>query len=86
MLSFRDSPNYEAPADASGDNEYRVTVQASDGDQIGQTGYFKVTVNVTDREETGKVTWNGRLLMAAAASLLPFLMVWCCVGSSLERC
>ena len=55
VLSFRTSPNYEAPADDGPDNEYRVTVQASDGNQIG---YFKVTVNVTDREETGKVTWS----------------------------
>ena len=55
VLSFRTSPNYEAPADDDADNEYRVTVQASDGDQ---TGYFEVYVNVTDEEETGKVTWS----------------------------
>ena len=30
-------------------------MQASDGDQ---TGYFEVTVNVTDEEETGEVTWS----------------------------
>ena len=52
VLSFMDSPNYEAPADTN--NEYRVTVQASDGEQIS---YFEVYVNVTDTEETGKVTW-----------------------------
>ena len=55
VLSFKDSPNYEAPADAGEGNEYRVTVQASDGDQ---TGYFAVYVNVTDEEETGKITWS----------------------------
>ena len=55
VLSFMTSPNYEAPADDDTDNEYRVTVQASDGTQ---TGYFEVTVNVTDEEETGKVTWS----------------------------
>ena len=55
VLSFKDSPNYEAPVDDGTDNEYRVTVQASDGDQ---TGYFEVYVNVTDEEETGKVTWS----------------------------
>ena len=54
VLIFRTSPNYEAPP-AGGDNEYRVTVQASDGNQIG---YFEVYVNVTDEEETGKVTWT----------------------------
>ena len=55
VLSFMDSPDYEAPADGDTDNEYRVTVQASDGDQ---TSYFEVYVNVTDEEETGKVTWS----------------------------
>jgi hypothetical protein len=55
VLSFKDSPDSEAPADDGEGNEYRVTVQASDGTQ---SGYFKVTVDVTDREETGKVTWD----------------------------
>ena len=54
VLIFRTSPNYEDPEDDGENNEYRVTVQASDGDQ---TGYFEVYVNVTDEEETGKVTW-----------------------------
>ena len=54
VLRFKDSPNYEDPADDGTGNEYRVTVQVSDGNQIA---YFKVTVNVTDKEETGKVTW-----------------------------
>ena len=82
VLSFMDSPNYEDPKlTLAQDNEYRVTVQASDGNQ---TGYFEVTVNVTDREETGEVTWSRRLLMAVMAS--PFLRVWCCASSNLERC
>ena len=51
------------------------TVQASDGNQ---TGYFKVTVNVTDREETGKVTWSVTPTGVKRPSLG-------CVGSSLER-
>ena len=55
VLSFVTSPNYEAPADEGGNNEYRVTVQASDGDNVN---YFEVYVDVTDVEETGKVTWH----------------------------
>ena len=51
VLSFGTSPSYEP----RGDDDYRVTVQASDGNQIG---YFKVTVDVTDKEETGKATWS----------------------------
>ena len=54
VLRFKSSPNYEVPGDSDGDRMYRVTVQVSDGNQIG---YFEVTVNVTEEEETGKVTW-----------------------------
>ena len=53
VLSFKSPRSYEADS-LSDDQEYKVTVQVSDGNQIG---YFKVTVNVTDVEETGKVTW-----------------------------
>ena len=50
MLTFKASPSYD-PEDADG---HRVTVQASDGNKVG---YFEVTVNVTNVEETGEVTW-----------------------------
>ena len=73
VLSFKDSPNYEDPEDDGEGNEYRVTVQASDGNQIG---YFEVTVNVTDEEETGKVTWSvdpdGTDSVAAVSGLRQF--------------
>ena len=49
VLSFRDSPNYEDPEDAGDNNEYRVTVQASDGNR---SSYYEVYVNVTHEEET----------------------------------
>ena len=56
VLSFIDSPDYEVPVDAApADNQYRVTVQASDGDN---DSYYKVYVNVTNVQETGKVTWT----------------------------
>ena len=55
VLSFKDSPNYEARVDAGTNNEYRVTVQADDGDQIS---YFEMYVDVTDEEEAGKATWT----------------------------
>ena len=56
VLSFMISPNYEVPSGGSIDdsNEYRVTVQASDGQNVK---YFKAYVNVTNVEETGKVIW-----------------------------
>ena len=46
VLSFSSSPDYEAPADANGNNVYVVTVEASDG---GSTvGTRDVTVRVTN--------------------------------------
>ena len=53
VLSFMKPRSYEDDSN-SGDKEYRVTVQVSDGNN---NGYFELTVAVTDVEETGKVTW-----------------------------
>ena len=58
-LTFKEAPNYEAAAadnSATGDNEYNVVVQASDGATMEeQLNWFKVTVTVTDVEEEGSV-------------------------------
>ena len=53
VLRFKTPRSYE-DASNSGDDEYRVTVQTSDGNK---NDYFELTVNVIDVEETGKVTW-----------------------------
>ena len=47
-LTFRNTPNYERPADSGGNNEYNITVRASDG---SLTGTKDVTVTVTDVNE-----------------------------------
>ena len=52
-LTFRSSPDYEAPNDANADNLYEVTVRASDGD-LAST--LDVEVSVTDVNESGIVT------------------------------
>ena len=44
-LSFKSPPDFEAPADANGDNIYRVKVEASDGTN---TASLDVTITVTD--------------------------------------
>ena len=49
-------PDFENPPTSNDiDNTYKVVVAASDGDV---TGYHKVTVKVTNVDETGKVTWD----------------------------
>ena len=53
-LTFKASPNFEAPKDAGKDNVYNITVVATDSD--GQTDEMDVTVTVTNVEENGTVT------------------------------
>ena len=52
-LTFRSSPDYEAPNDANTDNVYEVTVRASDGDLMST---LDVEVTVTDANESGAIT------------------------------
>ena len=54
VLTFMSPPNFEGMS-VTGDDNYQVVVQASDGNEVG---YFKVTVDVTDVEEAGEVTWT----------------------------
>ena len=52
VLSFRSTPNFEAPADADTDNEHNVTVKASAG---GVSPTLAVTVSVINVDEGGTV-------------------------------
>ncbi len=54
VLTYKSAPDFVE----GGDNEHRVVVQASDGGQTAQLNWFKVTVDVTDEEEDGKVSWT----------------------------
>ena len=49
VLEFRDPPDYDDPADDGGDNEYEVTVVATD--QTGHASNLPVMVTVTDVNE-----------------------------------
>ncbi len=50
VLSFRATPNYEAPTDANDDNVYEVTVEAADVDNETE---LPVTVTVGNEDEAG---------------------------------
>lgn len=52
-LRFRNDPDYERPADSNRNNEYLVTVRASDGHYYG---YFKVTITVDPVNESPEIT------------------------------
>ncbi len=57
VLEFASPPDFENPATTNATaNTYKVVVLASDAENGGQTGYHKVTVNVTNLNEPGKIT------------------------------
>ena len=56
QLTFRNTPDYDRPADSNRDNEYLVTVRVSDGRYYGS---LDVTVTVTDQNEADPVV-SGR--------------------------
>lgn len=56
ILSLRNPPNFEAPADQNGDNVYEVIVQASDGTL---TDTQTINLTVTDANEPPVITSGG---------------------------
>ncbi len=58
-LRFRNSPDYERPADGNRDNVYEVTIRASDGRNTGTLEEIQV-VTVTDVNEPPTITTTSR--------------------------
>ena len=58
-LCFRNTPNYERPADSNRDNVYEVTIRASDGRNTGTLEEVQV-VTVTDVNEPPTITTSSR--------------------------
>ena len=56
-LAFRNTPDYDRPADSNRDNIYEVTIRAYDG---VATGNLNVTVNVTNVNEPPTITTTSR--------------------------
>ena len=61
QLRFRNTPDYERPADSGTDNVYSFSVRASDGRLYG---YLPVTVTVTDVNEPPVITTVSSSAMA----------------------
>ena len=56
QLSFISAPDFEAPADADGDNVYNITVTVSDGTGAGaRSDTIDITVGVTNRHDSGPI-------------------------------
>ncbi len=53
-LVFKESPNYESPADADGNNKYHVTIITADNE--GATSELPLVITVMNVNEDGKVT------------------------------
>ena len=58
-LRFRNSPDYERPADSNRENVYEVTIRASDGRYTGALEEIQ-TVTVTDVNEPSSITTTYR--------------------------
>ena len=50
VVSFNAAPDFEIPGDDGGDNDYNITVTASDGDNMTN---HNVVITVTDEDEIG---------------------------------
>ena len=55
-LTFRNTPDYDRPADSNRDNEYRATVRAYDGSTYGN---LDVTITVSNQNEHDPVIRSG---------------------------
>ena len=60
-LTFREPPDREAPADSNRNNEYHVTVRASDGGDPALTGTLNVAVTVSDVDEGPELSGETRI-------------------------
>ena len=56
VLTFSETPDFENPEDAGGDNVYNVTVEAADTALGGQDADLPVTITVVNVDEAGQVT------------------------------
>ena len=56
VLSFKNAPNYESPADANTDNVYMVTVVATDSTSPRLTATWDVVITITNADDDGMIT------------------------------
>ena len=56
LLSFKNAPNYESPADANTDNVYMVTVVATDSTSPRLTATRDVVITITNADDDGMIT------------------------------
>ena len=70
VLTFKEAPNYEMPADAGSNNVYNVTVVATDAgvdDKNEMTAMREVVITVTNVEEAGTVELSAQQPKAGVA-------------------
>ena len=65
-LSFASPPDFDAPADANGNNVYQVRVRAKDQRKVGR---FNVVVTVTNVEEAPVITGDSSIDFAENGSM-----------------
>ena len=71
-LRFKNTPDYERPADANRDNVYEVAIRASDGRNTNTLEEVQ-TVTVTDVDEPPTITTTSRTTFSQRENLTPTL-------------
>ena len=69
QLTFRNTPDYDRPADSNRDNEYLVIVRAYDGRYYGS---LNVTVTANDLKRMGRLSRAGRPSRSGRTPPRPF--------------
>ncbi len=84
VLSFKNAPNYESPADANTDNVYMVTVVATDSTSPRLTATWDVVITIVSYGfkviKNYGLELTHRKAMASSTELL-----WRCLGRIAER-
>jgi VCBS repeat-containing protein len=69
-VSFRAAPNFEAPSDSNGDNQYDFTVIATDNGTGNPSDSQNVTVQVTDVNDAPQVSRQTPVNVSAGQSIV----------------
>ncbi|MFY0683875.1 MAG: BspA family leucine-rich repeat surface protein [Balneola sp.] len=56
ILTFKDAPDFDNPADSDKNNVYEVVVQADDGEAVNNTATVTLTITVTNENEAPVVS------------------------------
>lgn len=78
FLSFNNAPDYENPMDAGMDNDYEITLVASDGSATGSVDIVVSITNVSDETASATISADRESIKTYSQIILS----WECISSS----